>query len=202
PLHFIAKIGGTGGPKRYVPFFGPRFPRGRWCLGGRPETGHAKGNNRSWVLLAKDVVGFPGSAPEQQHFASASCCCSRRRPGSMPSGTRSFLGEAPQMTKSVAMPAVYLLLAAVPLHADVNENTAAKAVERLGGKLTLDNKDAARPIVGVDLSFTDLTDAGLKDFTTLKRLQTLNLGGTKITDVGLKGLGPLKRLETLHRGGT
>src|SRR5262249_15191187 len=112
----------------------------------------------------------------------------------MASDTRPFLSKAPPMTKYVVLLAAYLLLA-VPLYADDAE-AAAKAVEKLGGKVTLDDKDAARPIVGVDLSFTDLADKGLKDLAALQRLQTLNLGGTKITAVGLKELAPLKMLQT------
>src|SRR5262245_9782635 len=118
----------------------------------------------------------------------------------MPSGTRPFSWEAAPLTKSVALLGVSLLLA-LPLYANDNEDNAVKAVGKLGGKVTHDNKDAACPILGVDLSFSDLADKGLKDFTTLQRPQTLNLGGTKITHVGLKELAVLKRLQTLHRDG-
>src|SRR5262245_49281054 len=98
-----------------------------------------------------------------------------------------LFSESPPMTKNVVLPAVYLLLAAVPLHAADAEDNAVKAVEKLGGKLTLD-KDAARPIVGVDLSFTDLVDKGLRDFTTLQRLQALNFGSSSATSVGVAEL--------------
>src|SRR5262249_27129886 len=120
----------------------------------------------------------------------------------MDNGNRPFFWETTPMTKNVVLPAVYLLLAVVPLHAEENENTAGKAVEKLGGKVTLDNKDPAKPIVGVDLSFTDVMDKGLKDLAPLQRLQALNLGGTKITEVGLKELAPLKMLQRLHLDGT
>ena len=58
-------------------------------------------------------------------------------------------------------------------------------------------------VFGLDLSFTGdfaapLTDAGLKELTGLKSLQSLNLGRTKITDAGLKELAGLKSLQSLN----
>ena len=50
---------------------------------------------------------------------------------------------------------------------------------------------------GLNLSGTQVTDAGLKELDGLKNLHTLHLGGTKVTDRGLKELVGLKNLHTL-----
>jgi internalin A len=55
---------------------------------------------------------------------------------------------------------------------------------------------------GLDLSFTEVTDAGLKELAGLKGLQTLRLGRTQVTDEGLKDLAKLKGLQTLSLYGT
>ena len=44
------------------------------------------------------------------------------------------------------------------------------------------------PLKMVDLVFSKVTDAGLKELARLKQLQSLWLGGTKVTDAGLKEL--------------
>jgi hypothetical protein len=54
-----------------------------------------------------------------------------------------------------------------------------------------------KPTVGVYLSGTDVTDAGLKDLAGLKQLQWLNLTKTQVTDAGLKHLAGLKQLRLL-----
>src|SRR5438093_6762019 len=48
----------------------------------------------------------------------------------------------------------------------------------------------------LDLSFTDLTDAGLKELAGLKSLEMLGIGSTQVTDTGLKELAGLKSLQT------
>ena len=49
---------------------------------------------------------------------------------------------------------------------------------------------------GLELGFTKVTDAGLKELAGLKSLQSLNLGHTKVTDAGLKALAGLKDLQS------
>ena len=100
-----------------------------------------------------------------------------------------------------------LLLALVPwsavfTRADEAEEKAVKAIEKLGGRIARDMKAKDKPIVSVHLSFTQVTDAGLKDLAGLKQLQTLDLFGTQVTDAGLKHLAGLKRLRTLVLGST
>ena len=50
----------------------------------------------------------------------------------------------------------------------------------------------------LDLSGTDVTDAGLKDLASLTHLQALSLSVTKVTDVGIKRLARLTNLQTLR----
>ena len=55
---------------------------------------------------------------------------------------------------------------------------------------------------GLSLGRAKVTDAGLKELTGLKSLQSLNLVGAKVTDAGLKELAGLKSLQSLDLGGT
>jgi internalin A len=59
-----------------------------------------------------------------------------------------------------------LLILAVAGRAD--EAAAVKAVEKLGGKVTVDDKQPGKPVVGVELSGTKVTDAALKELKELK----------------------------------
>ncbi|MDC0050813.1 hypothetical protein OAJ79_04210 [Verrucomicrobia bacterium] len=54
-------------------------------------------------------------------------------------------------------------------------------LEKPEGELT--NADLGN-IIGLGLSFTKITDAGLKDLTKLKKLTSLGLSKTKITEEG------------------
>ena len=61
---------------------------------------------------------------------------------------------------------------------------------------------ASAQAFGLDLSFSGMTDAGLKELASLKQLTSLYLGGTQVTDAGLKELAPLKQLTYLELGST
>ena len=63
-----------------------------------------------------------------------------------------------------------------PLYADDAEDKAVAFVEKLGGKVTRDEKLPGKPVIGVHLSFSAVTDAGLKELAPLKNLATLDLG--------------------------
>src|SRR5262245_11608864 len=88
-----------------------------------------------------------------------------------------------------------LLVLAGPGRAD--EAAAVKMIEKLGGKITRDDKRPGKPVVGVDLKSTPVTDAGLKELKKLKSLVWLGLSGTKVTDTGLKELKELGHLQYL-----
>ena len=72
----------------------------------------------------------------------------------------------------------------------------------LGGRVPL-ILDGGACAVGLestvlDLSETQITDAGLKELVGLKNLQTLKLGFTRVTDAGLVTLRALPRLRSLY----
>ena len=88
--------------------------------------------------------------------------------------------------------------------AEVNP-TEAKVVaeiEELGGKVTIDEKSPEKPVVGVDLKGTQVTDIGLAHLEGLTKLQSLDLYGTKVTDAGLERLKGLSELQVLWVGDT
>jgi hypothetical protein len=100
------------------------------------------------------------------------------------------------------------------------------AIEKLGGKVELNENLSGKPIVKVDfhntqitdtdlkllkklselrnldLRFTKIGDAGMAHLKKLKKLQMLNLFRTQISDKGLKSLKKLKDIQTLLIGGT
>jgi S1-C subfamily serine protease len=71
------------------------------------------------------------------------------------------------------------------------------AIEKLGGKVTFDEKSPNRPVISVDLNRTKVTDEELLHLKTLTSLQTLSLTGTKVTDSGLVHLKGLTSLQML-----
>ena len=106
------------------------------------------------------------------------------------------------MTHRLSFLAGCLLLTAAPLFADEAEDKAVEAVKKLGGSVTRDDKAEGKPVVVVDLSGTQVTDAGMQELAPLKGLKKLVLGSAKVTDAGLKKLAALKGLQTLDLTGT
>ena len=72
--------------------------------------------------------------------------------------------------------------------ADEAEDKAVSLVEKLSGNVTRDNKAPGKPVVGVTLANPKVTDAELKELGALKNLTTLDLRFTKVTAAGLKDL--------------
>ena len=83
------------------------------------------------------------------------------------------------------------------LRADDAEDKAVAFVEKLGGKVTRDEKATGKPVITVFLYRKKMTDAGLKELAALKNLTTFDISATKVTDAGLKELATLKNLTTL-----
>ena len=69
-------------------------------------------------------------------------------------------------------------------------------------RVKVDDKQPDKPVVGVDLRHTKVTDAELKALKEFKSLQDLDLSYTRVTDAGLKELKELKSLQRLHLGDT
>src|SRR5947208_10389805 len=95
-----------------------------------------------------------------------------------------------------------MLLACLSGAARADEASAVEAVEKLGGKVTRDDKLPGKPVIGVNLNHSKVTDASLKELKDLKQLTTLILTGTQVTDAGLKELADLKQLTSLNLGYT
>ena len=82
-----------------------------------------------------------------------------------------------------------------------DEVSAVKFVETLGGKVMRDGTKPGNPVVQVKLTYTQVTDAGLKELAPLKNLKTLYLGYSQITDAGLLELAALQNLTALEVSG-
>src|SRR5438874_4326071 len=83
---------------------------------------------------------------------------------------------------------VGLLLACLSGAARADEASAVKAVEKLGGTVTRDDKLPGKPVIGVNLAGTQVTDAGLKELKDLKQLTYLDVSGTQVTADGVADL--------------
>lgn len=70
-------------------------------------------------------------------------------------------------------------------------------IEKLGGRVAVDEKSPGKPVISVGLSFTETTDAGLVNLKGFTRLQELYLWDTKITDAGLENIKGLTQLQKL-----
>jgi len=75
-------------------------------------------------------------------------------------------------------------------------------IEKLGGKVEVDDKSPGKPVIKVDLHGTKVTDDDLKHLKALTQLQKLNLGWTDVGDAGLEQLKGLTELQTLVLGNT
>jgi hypothetical protein len=73
---------------------------------------------------------------------------------------------------------------------------------RLGGQVERDANDPERPVVGIVLQGTPITDEDLENLTTFPQLRRLDLSNTAITDVGLINLLELTQLQSLKLTGT
>jgi len=62
-----------------------------------------------------------------------------------------------------------LLVLAMPGRAD--EDAAVKVLEKMGGRVEVDAKRPGKPVVGMDLDGTKVTDAGLKELKELNSPQ-------------------------------
>lgn len=95
------------------------------------------------------------------------------------------------MVKTLAIVLVVSQLSlASSARVDEAEDKAVAFVERLGGKVSRNDKAPGRPVVEASLLFSklDLMDDVVKELTPLKNLTALDLGGTKVTDVWVKEL--------------
>src|SRR5262249_23951953 len=77
------------------------------------------------------------------------------------------------------------------------ETKAIDAVVQLGGKITVDEDAPGKPVVGVSLKRCRITAADLACLEELPKLRELDLTLTDVTDAGLEHLNGLTNLQTL-----
>lgn len=102
---------------------------------------------------------------------------------------------------------------ALPFTTQVQADEAAvvKMIKERGGTVEFDRTQSDQPVVSVSLPGGGVTDADLKDLTTLKKLKSLAFNAIvsksppratgRITDAGLKELKELKNLQSLDLTG-
>ncbi|MGA2259183.1 MAG: hypothetical protein ABSG53_31305, partial [Thermoguttaceae bacterium] len=76
--------------------------------------------------------------------------------------------------------------------------SAIAGIEKLGGKVSLNENNRGEPEISVDLARTKVTDAGMRHLKRLANLKSLNLSGTPVTDAGLRLLKGLTKLQFLN----
>ena len=74
------------------------------------------------------------------------------------------------------------------VRADEAEERAVRAIEKLGGKVTRDERQRGRLVVAVELSGQDVTDATLQELAPLKQLRSVEPFEAKVTNAYFKEL--------------
>lgn len=82
------------------------------------------------------------------------------------------------------------------------EAAAIAAIEKLGGRIEVDEARADKPVIKVYLHSTAVKDTDLSHIEQLQHLQSLFLGKTQITDAGLEHVRGATSLKTLSLNGT
>ena len=82
-----------------------------------------------------------------------------------------------------------------PIVPEVGQNEAIAAIEKLGGRHSLDEKER---VVSVDLQQTQVTDDDLEYLKGLTTLQSLDLFVTQVSDAGLEHLKGMTSLQHLQ----
>jgi RNA polymerase sigma factor (sigma-70 family) len=77
------------------------------------------------------------------------------------------------------------------------QERAVAAVRRLGGTVEVDEKSPGKPVIGISLLNTRVSDQDLELLRGLTRLRSLNLDNTPVTNAGLEHLQGLTGLHTL-----
>src|SRR5437660_1551095 len=67
----------------------------------------------------------------------------------------------------------------------------------MAGRIPRDEKQRGKPVIKVNLSTIDVTDADLRELKEFEQLTSIDLAKTKGTDAGLKELKELKELSNL-----
>jgi hypothetical protein len=81
---------------------------------------------------------------------------------------------------------------------DETQEHARAAVKKLGGTVRIDGKDPSRPVIGINLDSTPVTDDDLMNLKTFPQLRVLSLNQTPISDTGLEHIKGLTARANFH----
>lgn len=90
----------------------------------------------------------------------------------------------------------------IPVDLNIGPEAAIAYFKKLKGKMTVDETSPDKPVIGLSLDLSDVTDAELVYLKGLAELQNLDLSGTQITDAGLVHLAGLTKLQELRLSST
>ena len=104
-----------------------------------------------------------------------------------------------------------------------SQDEAVAAIEKLGGKVVVDQSRPEKPVIGVDFGWnkrvtdrdlevlksfphlrsvmlekTNITDAGIEHLRSFSRLKSLNIAATSVTESVMEFIGGLPELESLN----
>jgi hypothetical protein len=79
----------------------------------------------------------------------------------------------------------------------VDEAKAIAEIEKLGGKVTRDEKSPGKLVIGVAFSKSKLTNAELEHLASLPHLQSLELDNAQITDAAFANISKVPQLKRL-----
>ena len=183
---------------------GTDFWTGPDCLYGEKKLAI----ERNDAGLVSSVAVPPDGAFPRNPNASAvvrerTSSAGKGQPSSASNMAGTSVGQTKVFGTGAAPPAIAPFNAdqAKPHQAPARTTTPDRAVsfvESLGGKVIRDDNSAGKPVTGIELTDTNVTDAGLKELASLTNLSSLNLSQTQVTDAGLKELAHFKNLRILH----
>lgn len=86
--------------------------------------------------------------------------------------------------------------------AETEQERAIAEIERMCGKVTVDEKSPGKPVIEVDLVQLQWIDAGVANIKGLTQVRVLNLMCSAFTDAGLANVEGLTQLQTLTLAAT
>jgi hypothetical protein len=91
---------------------------------------------------------------------------------------------------------------ATPAEAKAETTAPGAAIRRLGGRVVIDERDPARPVVKAELRGSGAGDGDLAALRGLDAVREIDLGSTRVTDQGLAALHGLAGLRRVYLDGT
>ncbi len=84
----------------------------------------------------------------------------------------------------------------------IDQATAIAQIEKLGGKVAIDETRPGNPVIWVSFLGPEVTDAHLGSLKGLTSLESLNLVWTRVTDTGLACVKEMTKLQSMNMHGT